>query len=173
MAYDDLNNVQNIATGSVPIAAWFDQTRDNFQYLSGDFPHASIKETTAQSIPDTDWTALTSNEENSDIGGMHTGSNSTLVVPSGGDGLYLVTASVTFAFNATGERFLGFGVNGADPTYSVDMKNAGTTSGTTCSGVTSFVLAAGDTVECMVFHNRGSALNCTMNNFTAIWLART
>lgn len=175
MAYADPNVTSNPTTGQIIPAAWGDIVRDDLEYLARNFPHCSIKETTAQSIPTATWTALTSDEENSDIGGMHstTVNTSRITIPAGEGGLYFITIAVTHAQpgGAAGERFVGVGKNGAAPTISLASNTALTASATSQSGSISMVLAAGDYVECKVFHTRGSNLDCNLNDFSVAWQA--
>jgi hypothetical protein len=177
MGYVDIQTISNPTTGQPILASWGDGARDALQYLSGGFAHCSIKETTQTITTGSgSYTALTSTQENSDIGGMHSTSSNTsrVIVPSGEGGLFDVTATVTFATAATptGVRVLGFGKNGSQPTFSAaDATPLPTPFGTSLTGVSSFVLAAGDYLELMVFHTQGTDLACTMNDFSVKWRA--
>lgn len=173
MPYADPQSTHNPTTGQVIPASWGDIIRDDLQYLAVNYPHCSIKETTAQAVTTSTWTALTSNEENYDVGGMHStvSNTSRITVPSGEGGVYDITVAVTHAQpgGAANERFVGVGLNGATPAYSLTSDTALTSSATSQSGATSMVLAAGDFVECKVFHTRGSNLDITLNDFTVKW----
>lgn len=174
MPWADPQATHNPTTGQIIPASWGDVVRDDLEYLARNFPHCSIKETSAQSIANATWVALTSNEENSDFGGMHSTSSNTsrITVPVGEGGLYTVSCAVTFSNDATGQRFVGIGKNGSNPTYSLQgVDAAGGAAGTSLSGFTTFVLAAGDYLQCMVNQTSGSALDCLLNDFTVMWKA--
>lgn len=174
MPYVDPQTIHNPTTATIAPASWGDGVRDALQYLSGGFPHASIKETTAQSIAHNTAVDLTSDEEDSDIGGLHSTSSNTarLTVPASEGGLYRISATVTFAANATGYRTLALAVNGVTG-YTLQNLDPVQTGGvtTTMNGSRSLILAAGDYVTCQVFQTSGSSLNCTMVNFSMEWRA--
>lgn len=172
----DPQTVNNPTTGQVAPAAWGDAVRAATVYVAGGFAHCSIKESTPQTITtgSGSYTPLTSDEENSDIGGMHSTSVNTsrVTVPTGEGGLYTATACVTFADNQTGVRALAILVNGgASPQNAVAVTPAPVGFGTGMSIAASFVLVAGDYLEVGVFHTKGSNLACTLNDFSVTWRA--
>lgn len=173
MPYVDPQSVHNPTTGQIATAAWGDAVRDALQYLSGGFPHCSILESTAQSVSNSTATDLTSNEENSDIGGMHSTSSNTerVTVPAGEGGLYRADSVVNYALDADGYRVLNFKKNGTtDFNVAICPVNSGAVQ-TVLSGGRSLVLVAGDYLTVNVFHNAGAALNITMLDFSVRWIA--
>lgn len=173
MPYVDLDTIHNPATGAVAPAAWGDQVRDNLEFLV-DPPACSIKETTAQSVPNVTDTAMTSNEENFDNNSMHSTVTNTSRITIQTAGRYLLFSTLRFAGSTGGfYRQVQFLVNGAT-TYAMatatQVPNAGVE--TIISTSKALVLAAGDYVECMARHNAGGALNVNLDEFAAIFITR-
>lgn len=173
MPYSDPQDTDNPTTGQPILAAWGDIVRDDLEYLARNFPHCSIYESTAQSIANNTETDMTSNEELSDIGGMHSTVSNTerITVPSGEGGLYRADATVSFAANATGFRQLIFRVNNTTNYNAFAVTNNGAGAATIFTGTKKLVLAAGDYVTCRVYQNSGGALNVTMLEFALEWRA--
>lgn len=173
MPYSDPQSTHNPTTGQIIPASWGDIIRDDLEYLARNFPHCSIFESTAQSVATSTETDLTSNEERSDIGGMHSSVSNTerITVPSGEGGLYTIAAVVNFAANATGFRQLLFRVNNTTNYDAFALPNNGAGAATIFGTSRSLVLAAGDFVTCRVFQNSGGALNVTMLDFSVAWRA--
>lgn len=173
MAYSDPQSTSNPTTGQPILAAWGDVVRDDLEYLARNFPHCSIFESTAQSIPNNTETDLTSNEELSDIGGMHSTVTNTsrITVPSGEGGLYRADATVSFAANATNFRQLIFRVNNTTNYNAFAITNNGAAASTIITGNRKLVLAAGDYVTCRVYQNSGGALDVSMIDFSLEWRA--
>lgn len=109
-------------------------------------------------------TTITFDSELFDIGGMHDPSTFTsrLTVPTGGDGLYLVSAICPFASNAVGQRQLRITKNGQNTTETTPY----------CilpAGIVGFVMTlehtllipmiAGDYVEMDAYQDSGGNLN--------------
>lgn len=80
--------------------------------------------------------------------------NNRYVVPK--DGRYIVTAGLRFVANATGSRYVGIYINGAQ--YSTTGTTAGTTDAN-ASLTRAPRLAAGDTVQMRAYQSSGAALN--------------
>lgn len=105
-------------------------------------------------------TALTFNTEQYDTDAYHSTSSNTgrLTIPE--TSFYYMTASVQFAANATGYRFLLIGLN-ATPIYIVHVSNPATTAGAVhvASVSTVLSLAAGDYLQLFVNQSSGGPLN--------------
>jgi hypothetical protein len=174
MAFDDLNNTHNPATGTVAPATWGDQVRDNFQWLANDHPRCQGNRTSAQSISDATDTAIAfSTADTYDIGGMHdTATNNTrFTVPSGGAGLYDIRAYGEWAAGATGSRTLKLRTNGATVFWQVKdpVPNGSLTMIQNIAG--SVPLVATDYIELVVIHGQGTALNFSDVHLAIRWVA--
>lgn len=160
-------------TGQAIPASWGDQVVDNVDYLATDHPHCIIFESTPQTVTTgTTGEALTSNEETSDIGGMHsTVSNTELItIPSGEGGLYTISATVTYAANATGIRQLVLEFN-ATTQVTLQKVDACSSGSTVLNGNITRNMAAGDTVSVWAIQTSGGDLGCTMTDFSVRWVA--
>ncbi len=171
MAYADLLTIQTLNTGDILTAAAMTQVRNNGEFLI-DPPACSIKETTAQSVPDGVLTALTSNEENFDSDSMHSVTTSTSRITMQTAGRYLLVATVEFASNVTGHRQFEFLLNGSAAYGLVRVDRVSTGNATLMSGARPFVFTAGQYAELRVLHIAGVALNVTMLDFSAYYLSR-
>jgi hypothetical protein len=108
--------------------------------------------------------AVTWDTELFDVGGMHSTSSNTsrFTVPTGGDGLYLITTVVVFAANGTGLRRAQIRKNGAEL---VGLSGNTVMHGVTAAGdvgvpLTAIAdLAAGDYLEVYAWQSSGGALN--------------
>jgi hypothetical protein len=123
-------------------------------------PRCSAYNTTTQSLSDNTLTALALNAEDFDVGTMHdtVTANTRMTIPTGGDGLYLITGQATFATNATGVRDAYVKKNGT--TYLSFARGNGNASGLAVVTVSVIaVLAAADYVELWGRQNSGGALN--------------
>ena len=122
---------------------------------------AKVKKSTNQSITDNgSFQTVTFDQEDFDTAAIHdTGSNtSRLTVPAGMGGIWLVTATVSFNTNGTGERGLQLLVGGTAVCRGGGVD--GSTSEYTVLGVTQIVFAAAaDYFEVQVRQNSGGALN--------------
>lgn len=123
-------------------------------------PRASAYNNTTQSINSGSDTALTFNSEDWDVGSMHSTSANTsrITVPTGGDGLYVVTAQ-TLCENASDYScVLKLKKNGTTEFGSGDSRPSASLNGS--AKATAWVtLAAADYVEVLVNQNSGSARN--------------
>ena len=96
-----------------------------------------------------------------DVGAMHDTAvnNSRFTVPANGAGLYVMTAGVEIAANATGRRELSFRVNGATFIASARDSTPSASHATRLTVATEYRLAVGDYVEAMIFQNSGGNLS--------------
>lgn len=62
-----------------------------------------------QQIQSAVWTALNLQTEAFDVGGLHAGSSSRLIVPTGGDGVYLAVGNLSFGSSTVGTRYIQIG----------------------------------------------------------------
>jgi hypothetical protein len=140
------------------------------------FVGASVtKNGSAQSISNGAYTAVLYQTENYDTDAFHDTSTNTsrMTIPAGKAGKYLVTATVTWAANGTGDRRLGIFKNGSAIVYGFGLPpvQVDETRGNV-SGV--FNLAVSDYIEIFAFQNSGGSLNLvgpTDNNlFTITYL---
>jgi len=168
--YVDLNTIHNPATGTVPPAAWGDQTRDNFEFLI-DPPACSVKGSSAQSINNGTTTSLNAGTETFDNDSMHSTVTNTSRITIQTAGRYLVFALVRYAANVTNARTLGLLVN-ATTNHDLTNVDAASTGDTFLSGSKSFVFSVGDFVECRATQYSGGALNVTLEDFTAVFITR-
>jgi hypothetical protein len=126
-------------------------------------PRASaITVAAAQSLADSAWTAVLLNGEDFDVSAMHDNvtNRSRLTVPTGGDGLYLAIANVTFDANATGSRGIRFAKNGTVVTGTTTVVlNTGAGITPQVGTMAVLVLAAADYLEAQAFQSSGGALN--------------
>jgi hypothetical protein len=168
VAFSDLNLIHNPATGTIPPATWGDQIRANFVAL-GAKPACSVYNSAVQAVT-TGGTGevLTANSEAYDSDSMHSTSVATSRITFNTAGLYLVCATVQFAFNTTGNRGLSFKVDG---TTNVERMLV-----PACQGANSTVLtatyfgpfAAAEFIEARAVHTVGSDLNVTLLEFSAV-----
>jgi hypothetical protein len=127
-------------------------------YLPPSPVRANVYNSTTQSLANNTATQLTFNTETTDIGSLH--SAGVFTVPTGQDGWYLGIGAVTFASNATGQRYLYWQKNGAATNGMMAMQVGANAAGAT--GVTAscmVALVAGDTLSLVALQNSGGALN--------------
>jgi hypothetical protein len=152
------------AAGQVLTSAiWNASVRDNLIYLQDRVdnpPRALAFHSTTQSIASGSDTVVVFNSEVVDSGGVHSTSANTgrLTVPTGQDGVWLLTAHVEFAANVTGQRRIFLRHNGLTDLggLTVLAADAGTTKVSTALLV---YLAAADYVEVVALQTSGGALN--------------
>jgi hypothetical protein len=119
---------------------------------------------TTQSISNAVFTAVLFNSEDYDTGGFHSTVTNTsrFTVPSGAGGLYLITANILFAANATGQRVLQVRLNGGSSGIAAIIGQQIVPSATYSSVVmvaSILTLNAGDYVEVFAYQDSGGALN--------------
>ncbi len=140
-----------------------EQLRDNMLELRSSRT-ARVRRLTAQSIPDSadPWaTAIGFTSEDFDVPAWHSNTtNNTRITPDVA-GVYLVTANVEFAANATGDRAIRIGVNGVGTS---NMRAQTTTPAPTVNALlstTAVVLLNGTTdyIEIGAWQSSGGSLN--------------
>jgi len=106
-----------------------------------------------------------------DVSGLFAPTSTTVTIPAGYDGLYIIQAQVTFAANATGVRRIGLYINSTESAR-VNTTDADATEDSRLQ--ISFVaqLVSGNTIQCRAFQNSGGALNVT-HGVANTWLAVT
>jgi hypothetical protein len=133
-------------------------------------PACRLTRSSAQSIPDNTITAITWNAETYDTNSMHTGGSSQLVFPTGG--IYIITANVQWASNATGFRRLRLVKNGVD-VLAFDSRSAVSGGNTEQNLSTTASFAANDYIELAVVQTSGGALDVNFANYYTPILAAT
>lgn len=169
MAYSDPNSTHTPSTGTSPPAAWGTVVRSDIVWLAGDptsgKPMCRVYNSAALSIATATFTALTFDSERYDVGGCHSTASNTgrLTAPSGGGGVYHITAHATFAANATGIRELRIRLNGA--TYIAALSDTAVSASGDHSMTVScdYKLSATDYVEVVVYQSSGGLLNATFS----------
>lgn len=145
------------------------------QITSSGQPRCMIYSTAGtQSIANNSYTSsedLSFTSETYDVSGLFVPTSTTITVPSGYDGLYIIQAQVTFAVNATGIRRIGLYVNSTEVAR-VNTTDADATEDSRLQ--ISFVaqLVSGNTIQCRAFQNSGGALNVT-HGAANTWLSVT
>ena len=127
------------------------------------------------SINNATTTAITLNSERWDTDTMHSTSSNTSRLTATTAGLYVITASVDFAANATGVRSAQLQVNGATVIALSTIASAGAGNDTVISLATTYYLNATDYVEMLAFQNSGGALNVVSGanyspELSAVWI---
>lgn len=127
-------------------------------------PAAELRQSVAQSIPNTTWTSITFDVEDLDsdpagTGGHSTSSNTSRYVALYA-GWYRVGGGVEFAVNATGQRGAAWAVNGTLVSANRTFISATAAVGMGVPARTKLVfLNVGDYVELQAYQNSGGALN--------------
>ena len=173
MPYTSPATGHNPTTGNVIPASWGDDVNSAADYLATNFPHCSIYESSVQIVSSGgSGEDLTSNEERSDVGGMHSvGSNTErITIPASEGGLYACSATVEFAANATGTRVVQFVVNNTT-TYDVYAGPGYAANVLICGGIRFINLAAADYVTCRAYQDSGGDLDVQLLDFTVAWQA--
>lgn len=154
------------STGNtISAAIWNADVVDNLDWLahesSGGAPMARVYNSTAFSVANTTFTAITFNSERYDIGACHSTSSNTsrLTVPSGGGGVYIIGGCASFAANATGIRQLSIRVNGTTDIWAVSDTSVTASGAANLALTTDYRLAAGDYVELVAYQSSGGNLN--------------
>jgi len=148
--------------------------RDNTAWLGAVKPRCSAVRNTNLSIADGAATAITlPNTEDFDVGNMHDPSSSSerIVVPSGGAGLYLVNAMVSWTTNSSGRRIVTLRLNGSPISGVGDTRAPDSAGSTVMSFAHMLQLADGDYIDMTGQQTSGGALNVTGARLQACWLA--
>ena len=123
------------------------------------FVGVSVYRGSAKSIANNTETSIDFDNEYFDTDGFHDNvtNNTRLTVPSGKGGYYLITATLPYASNASGERQIILNLNGADNFYFITTPGAQAT-----TNPVSIIknLTVGDYVELQAYQSSGGALNC-------------
>ena len=144
----------------------------------GTLPACVAYRTADQSIASGGFTALAPDGELFDTDGMHDPAVNPSRLTATTAGYYVVTAGISWAFNATGQRVVRIGKNGGTTQGAEDARQAITTGAANTSCTTSAIvkLAVGDYVEAYGFQDSGGALNATagarLSFLGAAWLSR-
>lgn len=111
---------------------------------------------TSQTITTGTFTAIVFTAEDYDPQGVHDTATGVFTVPAGAGGVYAITATVSINITAADiEVIIGIFVGGVEISRGVHTETHG--SGIRGVTVTDFIeLAAADTVDIRIFHNRGS-----------------
>ena len=132
-------------------------------YMSLPFqPRCRATKTVIQSIPHNTTTDITLPTEDYDVGGMHDLVTNTdrVTIPTGGDGVYILTAGCQWNANSTGERAFKFTINGVTENTGDASRHAPTSSGPTRQSISRQAsLVAGDIVRVAGNQNSGGALD--------------
>ena len=129
----------------------------------------AVKKTGAQSIANATFTAATWNSEDFDTDAYHDNStnNTRITIPSGKSGYFLLSGTLNFDANATGNRGCELRKNGSGVNYVYFL--APTTAANEPAIPFSFVvnLSASDYLELFVYQTSGGSLN--MNSASSKW----
>ena len=122
------------------------------------FVGCSLTNSADISIANATQVKLTWNTENYDTNGFHAASSGDVIIPSGYAGKYLITGTVTFDANTTGQRIVSF--KKGSTLFSGYQDSAGVAGGvpkqTTFSEVLN--LAVADSLSIEVYQSSGGAL---------------
>jgi len=126
------------------------------------FVGARIFNSTAQSLANSTWTAITMNSETYDTDGFHSTSTNTsrVTIPAGLGGYYLAIGNLQFTANATSWRGIGIYKNGSE-VVGAYTDYAGGTLGTVKIISDVMNLVATDYIELYGRQNSGGNLNTT------------
>jgi hypothetical protein len=136
-------------------------------------PSARVFHTSAQAIPNNTFTALNFGSERWDSAAMHdtVTNNSRITCRVAGE--YDIGASVHFAANATGNRFVLLRLNGVTSIGADGSPNFGASQTAYLNTATRYRLAVGDYIEVVVYQDSGGSLNTavTGNISPEFWLS--
>lgn len=119
---------------------------------------ANLSLAVAQSIPNNADTTIAFDTEDEDTSNYHAPAASSIIIPDGLAGMYVIAAQGAFTGNAVGSRRLSILNNGAVIAGS-ESDNAGATTTWRASAVVVASLVAGDVLTVTMFQNSGGALN--------------
>jgi hypothetical protein len=171
VAYVDPATIHDPQTGTVAPAAWGDVVRDDLEALI-DPPACAVFNSAVQSVPNSTVTDLLANSELFDNDGMHSTTSNTARITAQKDGRYLIIATALFGAAANTVMSITFRKNGAGS----DIAGTSTINSSLGGRVTAakmFTLVAGDYVVCRGFQTSGGALNITLDEFAATFIARS
>lgn len=143
-------------------------------------PTWALSRQTAQSIPNTTWTLINWDSEQTDTANMHSLVTNPFAVTISTPGLYAVAAKSAFAPVGAGTAIRGVRIylNAANPIGSSILTPTGSSTFTTCAVTPTLYIqcALNDVLGVECFHNNGSALNTSTASsadyplFTGTWL---
>lgn len=123
----------------------------------GHVPSAKMRQTSIQSVGNAAWTTITMDVIDWDTMGEAANlAGETIKIRR--EGIYLVVGKTTWAANATGSRFCGFGIDGSIA-WSFGGYAPVSNHIIRVPGVTMLELTAGQTVELMGYQDSGGNLN--------------
>lgn len=164
------------ASGQVAPASWGDDVRAALSFLANP-PACRVTNSGTQSIAASTWTVLTFNTEAFDTDGLHSTVTNTGRLTIVTAGIYVVTAAVSFATNATGDRYVGIRKNGTGTVGPTEGGEGGPASASNPSYRNFAALvrcAAGDWLEVVAFQTSAGALNSIVGDgmpmFAATWM---
>ena len=125
-------------------------------------PRASVFNSAVQTLTTGSITTLTFDSEDFDVGAMHSTSSNTsrLTVPTGGDGLYLISIAVNFVSNNSGSRIVYVKKNGSGA-FTITKPSVGSGVVTSVESVFLMSLVATDYVEIQGQQDSGGNLDVT------------
>lgn len=170
MAYVDIATLQTIATGQPFQAATLQQIRDNQEFFV-DPPACSVYASSAQSVSNNSLTGLTADSENYDNDSMHSTSSNPQRITIQTAGRYLVSATVSFALNSSGIRFVEFFVNDSTRHFGQTIVPS-TSDGMQVTATRTLVLNVGDYVSVRVRQTSGGSLVVELLEFVALFQTR-
>lgn len=156
----DPDSVAVVGTGGVVPSTWCQTVAANIQTLSR-MPGCVVRRSTTQSIGNNSLTAVQfSAADLRDTDNYHNTvtNNSRMTVPTGLGGWYQVTATISWATNATGRRIIAWRINGSTTGIGIVVP-ASPSGGTGCNLVDEIELAAGDYVEVLGLQQSGANLD--------------
>lgn len=158
-------------TGNVIDEAMTDAWSSDLYHLGGTAGYIGCRATSssAQSISNSTLTAVAFASESFDSdpnGAMHDNATNNSRITIRTAGLYHLGGYVQFASNATGERLIGFAVNGVSIT--ADRRPAASSGVTQAAHYAAYALSASDYVELQVLQTSGGALNVDGGSLTAV-----
>ncbi len=162
--------VMTFAAGAKLTAAQLNTfLRDNLAFLINP-PTCSIFNSSSQTIASSTLTALAADSENFDNDSMHSTVSNTSRITINTAGRYMLAATVLFASDANGTRFIEFIVNGTTRLDGMQIVSAGASQETILSATRFATLSIGDYVEVRARHTVVGNLAATLSSFTAAFL---
>lgn len=143
--------------GAIVTKAQMDTLNEALTFLRNP-PTCVVYHSINQSIPNNTLTSLAFNTERIDPWAMHDGgSNTRITIPSGGDGVYMITANISWAAQSA-SRLVQIILNGSTQLANQEIL-LGSSKALGQSIGRLYRLAAGDYVEVKVLQDSGVSLN--------------
>jgi hypothetical protein len=147
-------------TGVLWTAAQMNTYRDDLNFLNAQ-PGCRVRRAANQSISSGSTNTITWDTEDQDTDGFIAVSSTTVTIPTGLDGRYLITFA-TIPASAPANRFIvQITPTGAGLNLPANFRAAGGAGEDRLSVSAAIPLNAADTFACQVFHTNGSAINFT------------